>query len=85
MQYSGILVRLRSNAWDEGLARLGAICDVEVHHREAATGRVVVVVESPGLAGQEEALKAIRGVPGVILAEPVYHYAPESGTPDAEA
>ena len=84
MQYSGILVRLQPDEWDEGLRRLVDVPDIEIHHREPETGRVIVVVESEGLAGQEEALKAIRDLPGVILAEPVYHYAPESGTPDAD-
>lgn len=83
MQYSGILIRLQPDAWDEGLARLGAVPDIEIHHREAETGRVIVVVESEGLAGQEGALKAIRDLPGVILAEPVYHYAPEPATPES--
>ena len=87
MQYSGILVRLRPEAFDEGLAALSVLEDVEVHHREPETGRVVVVVESEALAGQEEALHRIRAVPGVVLAEPVYHYDPStgSGTPDARS
>ena len=83
MQYSGILVRLQPDAWDEGLNRLGALTTIEIHHREPQTGRVIVVVESEGLAGQEAALKAIRDLPGVILAEPVYHYAPEDAPEDA--
>ena len=84
MQYSGILVRLRPDDWDTGRRRLAALPDIEVHHEEAETGRIIVVVESDGLSGHENALKAIRDLPGVILAEPVYHYAPESGTLNAE-
>ena len=43
----------------------------------------VVVVETDGLEGQEVALKRIREVPGVVVAEPVYHYRPEPGEADS--
>ena len=68
-----------------------ALGTIEIHHHEVETGRVIVVVESEGLAGQEGALKAIRDLPGVVLAEPVYHYAPApedargAGTADADS
>ncbi len=78
MQYSGILVVLRPEAWAEGLERIAALADVEVHHAEESGHRVVVVVETPGLAGQEAALRHIREVPGVVVAEPVYHYLPDA-------
>jgi len=59
---------------DESVRALGGLSGVEVHHVHAESGRIIVVLESASLAEQEQGLVQIRGLPGVILAEPVYHY-----------
>ncbi len=53
--------------------RLESLPGVEVHHTDRPTGRMIAVLESPDLAGQEEALRRIQEVPGVRLAALVEH------------
>ena len=47
---------------------------VEVHHQDAASGKLVITLEAPSVEMSVEMLRSIRTVSGVLLAEPVYHY-----------
>ena len=75
--YAGVLVRVRPDVWAEGLAALAAVDGVELHHQDIETGRVVATVETRAMEQQESVIRTIRGLPGVLLAEPVYAYATE--------
>lgn len=74
MNLSAILVLLRQDRFDEGVAMLDAQPGIEVHHGEPATGRVILVQEAASVNDEVDGLKAIKALPGVILAELVYHY-----------
>ena len=85
MQFAGILVMFRPEAFASGVEALEALEGVEVHHQEAASGKVVVVAETEDVRGQEQTLHRLREVPGVLVAEPVYYYRPEDGDAGADA
>ena len=46
---------------------------VEVHHRDMATGRIIVTQEAETIQAEVDGLKRIKALPHVILAEMVYH------------
>ena len=73
MNISGILVIIspeRVNAMVEQLSQLDGI---DVHHIEAATGRIVITQEAATIQDEIDGLKRIRALPGIILAEMSYH------------
>lgn len=75
--YSGVLVVVPPDRLDECRLALDELPGVEVHHCHLSSGRIVVVHESASLEEQEERLLQIRALPGVMLAELVYHYLDE--------
>ena len=72
MNISGIVVTLVPGEGD--LDALRALPGVEIHHLQA--GRAVVVQETDD---QEDGLRRIQALPGVLHAELVYHWF--DGTP----
>lgn len=73
MNISGILVVVPPDRIDEATCALNALPGVEVHHTEPATGRIVVVQEAETVDQEVAALSHIKALPGVMLAEMVYH------------
>jgi nitrate reductase NapD len=82
MHVSGILVVVRPGEVGTAALRLEALPGVEVHHRDPDGGRLVVVLESPDLQGQEEGLRRIQRLPGVLTAALVAHRSEELGPGD---
>ena len=74
MNLSGILVVTAPGRFDECLAAVAALPAVEVFHRDPATHRFVVVQEADSIDGEMAGLLRLKAVPGVALAEMVYHY-----------
>jgi len=74
MNYSGILVVFPLDRIEAGIATLNALDGLEVHHSDPATGRIVVVQECESIHDEVDGLKRIKKIPGVILAEMVYHH-----------
>lgn len=74
MNLSGILVVAKPGALTEMLAGLKALSGVEVHQVDETTGRVVVVQEAEAIRAEMDGLRQIKSVPGVMMAEMVYHY-----------
>lgn len=74
MNLSGILVVAAPAHLDEVAAALAALPGVEVHHREAASGRLIVVQEAQTVEQEVDGLRRIQHLPHVALAELVYHY-----------
>jgi len=74
MNLSGILVVVPPDQIVRSVERLNDLAGVEVHHTEAASGRIVVVQEAETVADEVEGLKRIKKLPNVIMAELVYHY-----------
>ncbi len=74
MNLSGIAVTVNSPAIEDTLARLDCLPGVEVHYKDASSGRIIVVQEAETVDAEVEGLKHIKAIPGVIVAEMVYHY-----------
>jgi nitrate reductase NapD len=77
MNLSGIVVVSAPGRFDECLAAAAALPGVEVHHRDPSTHRFIVVQEADTIEAEMDALLRLKAVPGVVLAEMVYHYFPE--------
>lgn len=71
---SGILVIVPVSAIAGTIEALRNLPGVDVHHTDAATGRIVVTLEAETVAAEVEGLKRIKALPRVILAEMVYHH-----------
>ena len=83
---AGLLVRTLPADLPAVTARLSALAGVDVHHKEGATGRLVVTLETVDIDDEEEGLERVRREAGVISAELVYHYvAPPDGPNDSSA
>ncbi len=81
MNLSGILVVVSPSELEAAIAALNGLPGVEVHHTDAATGRIVVTQEAETVNDEVEGLKRIKALPGVAMAELVYHYLDEDGLP----
>ena len=74
MNLSGILVVAAPGRLDDVVAGLPALPGVEVHHRDDAGSRVVVVQEATSIDDEVAGIRRIQSLPGVVSAEMVYHY-----------
>ena len=74
MNLSGIAVSVQPGQFDNTLANLGDLPGVEVFHQDATSARIVVVQEAESVDAEVEGLKRIKSIPGVMVAELVYHY-----------
>jgi len=77
MNLSGILVVAKPEWHGQVLENLRALDGVEVHQDEPETGRIVVVQEAEDINAEVAALRSIKAVPHVLMAEMVYHYVAE--------
>jgi nitrate reductase NapD len=81
MNLSGIAVSVQPRSFNETINLLGALPGVEIHYQDADSARVVIVQEADSIDAEVEGLKRIKAVPGVVVAELVYHYfADDQGT-----
>lgn len=77
MNLSGILVVSKPDRTSEVLAGLAVMQGLEVHQCDPETGRIIVVQEAADIHAELEAIKRIKVLPHVIMAEMVYHYIAE--------
>lgn len=80
MNLSGIAVSLQPRLYDETATRIGELPGIEIYHQDPASHRIVVVQEADTVDAEVEGLKQIKSIPGVIVAELVYHYFAEDET-----
>lgn len=73
MNISGILVVVRPEQTDATIEQLQALPGIDVHHIDAASGRIVITQEAKSIAAEVDGLKRIRALPGIVLAEMSYH------------
>jgi nitrate reductase NapD len=73
MNLSGILVMAHPENLPRVVAELNALEGVEVHQQDPI-GRVVVVLEAETVREETNGLRRIQAVPGVLMAEMVFHY-----------
>ena len=73
MNLSGILVMTLPENLPQVVSALSALPGVEVHQQDPV-GRVVVVLEADKVREETDGLRRIQAVPGVLMAEMVFHY-----------
>ena len=73
MNISGILVIVAPQRVESMVDQLKEMDGIDVHHIEAATGRIVITQEAEHISDEVDGLKRIRTLPGIILAEMSYH------------
>ena len=73
MNISGILVIVSPERVESMIDHLNGMDGIDVHHIEAATGRIVITQEAESIRDEVDGLKRIRALPGIILAEMSYH------------
>ena len=73
MNISGILVIVSPQNVDSMVTQLNQMDGIDVHHIDAATGRIVITQEADTISDEVDGLKRIRALPGIILAEMSYH------------
>ncbi len=74
MNLSAILVVVPADEIDAASAGLEALPGVEVRHTDPTTGRLLVIQEAADVDTEVEGLRRIQALPGIILAEMVYHH-----------
>ena len=72
MHYSGILVITDPGRMNDCAGQIDDLAGVEVRLRYPDEDRMILVQESATAEEQEQGLRAIRAIPGVQLANPVY-------------
>ena len=77
MSISGIYVLIDPQYWESATRALDELPGVDLHHRDAESGRLVVTQEADSTQEQIAGLEQIQQVEGVPLAGPVYHYVEE--------
>jgi periplasmic nitrate reductase NapD len=74
MNLSGIVVICRPQNLTAVSAALAELPGVEVHFEDQDQGKIIVVQEAMSIAAEMNGLLRIKAVPGVILADMLYHY-----------
>ena len=74
MNLSGILVISSPSDIDSVIDTLNGMPDVEVHHVDRDNNKLIVVQEAETIHDEVAGLKKIKKLPGIVLAEMVYHY-----------
>jgi nitrate reductase NapD len=73
MNVSGILVVVPPGQLSASIETLEQLEGVDVHYSDPDSGRIVVTQEAETITAEVEGLQRIKALPGVILAEMVYH------------
>ena len=74
MNISGILVVTAPEHTGNVSEQLQDLTGIDVHHVDAATGRIVITQEAESISAEVDGLKRIRTLPHIILAEMSCHY-----------
>ena len=74
MQYSGLVILCDLGHVVDCVRELSGRPGVDVYSTDPKHGRVVVVVETEIVGEQDAMLRDIQMMPGVRMAELVYHY-----------
>lgn len=74
MNISGIVVVTPPARLRETIEALRGLPGVQVYHQDAPSGRIVVTQEAPDIDAEVQGLRLIKALPGVTMAEMVYHH-----------
>ncbi len=81
---SGLCLMVRPEHLGEVEASLRDLAWVEIHARDEATGRLIVVQEHQTIEGHQQGLRKLQAVPHVLTADLVVHHRLSSSDEDAE-
>ena len=73
MNISGILVVTAPEHTGNTVETLQGLPGIDVHHVDAATGRIVITQEAETISAEVDGLRRIRALPLIVLAEISYH------------
>lgn len=76
---SGLCLMVRPDRLDEVEARVNELPWAEVHGRDDATSRLVVVQEHATVAEHRDGLRRLQTIPHVLTADLVVHHRLEDG------
>lgn len=65
---------------DQLIDTLNAMPHLDVHHVDRDSCKMIVVQEAESINDEIAGLKKIKQLPGIVLAEMVYHYFAEDGS-----
>ena len=85
MHFSGILVTAHPQELADTSRRVEAIPGVEVHYLDPEGGRIVAVLETETLEGQQDGLRRLQELPGVLAAALVEHRVEDLESTDTES
>ena len=74
MNLSGIVVICHPEGLRGVSSALRDLPGVEVHYEDPAQGKIIVVQEALSIAAEMNGIRRIKALPGVILADMLYHY-----------
>ncbi|MCW8962181.1 MAG: chaperone NapD [Gammaproteobacteria bacterium] len=74
MNLSGILVVTTPPEIDALIDTLNAMPGLEVHNVDRDSSKLIVVQEAESIHDEIDGLKKIKKLPGIVLADMVYHY-----------
>ena len=74
MNISAILVVVAPGQLDPTLARLESMPNLEVHHVDEPSSRLILTQEAETIDAEIQGLKALKKTPGIVMAEMVQHY-----------
>jgi nitrate reductase NapAB chaperone NapD len=74
MHFSGLLIRANPSSTEDCERELSQCRGLEVYTTDAATGRIVAVLETRTIEEQEAVLRQAQSLPHVVSAELVYRY-----------
>lgn len=77
MNISGILVASTPEHYAEVTRELSELNGIEVHIAHAETCRIIITQEAKKIGDEIASLRRIKEIPGVTMAEMVYHYVGE--------
>ena len=84
MNLSGILIITTPAEIDALIDVLNAMPGVEVHHIDRDNNKLIVVQEADSIHNEVDGLKKIKKLPGIVLADMVYHYLADDESPAPE-
>ncbi len=74
MNLSGIVVICQPPKLSAVSKALSELPGVEVHFEDRDQGKIIVVQEALSIAAEMNGLRRIKALPGVVLADMMYHY-----------
>lgn len=74
MNYSGILITLKTDAFEQTLGRLRSLPNLEIFRTQSETGRAVAVIEADAVQAEADLFESVRRTEGVLDVSLINHY-----------